>query len=61
MFDPEQQIIQSTAVTQQLVRATLPRNYPLVPNDLQVSTQIMAIVIEVLENNGNATDTVNLS
>ena len=60
MLDPEQQIIQIIAVTQQLVRATLPQNYPLVPNDLQVSTRVLTIVIEVLENNGNATDTVNV-
>ena len=51
--------MQSTAVTQQLIQATMPQNRSLLPNDLQVSTRVLTNIIEVLENNENATDTVN--
>lgn len=54
-LDPEEQIMQSAELTQQLVRATLPQNRSLLPNDLQASTRILTTVLEVLENNDNAT------
>ena len=50
--------MQSTAVTQQLVQATMSQNRSLLPNDLQASTRVLTNVIEILENNGNATDMV---
>ena len=53
--------MQSTAVTQQLVQATMPQNHSLLPNDLQASTRVLANVIDVLESNGNATENVNIS
>ena len=51
----------STAITQDLVQATAPQNRSLLPNDLQASTRIISSVIQVLEENDNATvtDTVN--
>lgn len=55
MLDPEEQVMQSAKLTQQLVLATLPKNRSLLPNDLQASTRILTTVLEVLENNNNAT------
>ena len=54
-LDPEEQVTQSAELTQQLVQATLPQNRSLLPNDLQASTRILTTVLEVLENNNNAT------
>ena len=47
--------MQSAELAQQLVQATLPQNRSLLPNDLQASTRILTTVLEVLENNDNAT------
>ena len=51
----------SAVVTQELVQATMAQNRSLLPNDLQASTRIISSVIDVLEENDNATvtDTVN--
>ena len=58
----EEQIMKSVTLTQELVQATLPQNHSgsLLPNDLEASSRILSSVIEVLENNDNATDTVNI-
>lgn len=57
-LDPEEQILQSTNLTQELLQATVPQNRSLLPNDLQASSRILSSVISVLEINENATDTV---
>ena len=55
ILDPEEQIMQSAELTQQLIQATEPQNRSLLPNDLQVSTRVLTTVLQVLENNENAT------
>lgn len=60
IVDPEEQILQSAELTQQLIQATEPQNRSLLPNDLQTSTRVLTTVLQVLENNDNATaDLVN--
>ena len=61
-LDPEQQIMQISAVAHKLAQATLPQNRSLLPNDLQATTKILFYVIKVLENNNTTvTDTVGHS
>ena len=55
ILDPEEQILQSAELTQQLIQATEPQNRSLLPNDLQASTRVLTTVLQVLENNDNAT------
>ena len=55
ILDPEEQLVQSAELTQQLIEATVPQNRSLLPNDLQASTRVLTSVLEVLENNENAT------
>ena len=52
---PEEQIMQTNELTDLLIEATEPQNRSLLPNDLQASTRILTTVLEVLENNDNAT------
>ena len=54
--------MKSITLTKELVQATLPQNHSgsLLPNDLEVSSRIISSVIEVLEGNDNATDTVSI-
>ena len=47
--------MQTTELTELLIEATEPQNRSLLPNDLQVSTRILTTVLEVLEDNENAT------
>lgn len=47
--------MQSAELTQQLIEATQPQNRSLLPNDLQASTRILTTVLQVLEDNDNAT------
>lgn len=54
-LDPEEQLVQSAELTQQLIEATQPQNRSLLPNDLQASTRILTTVLQVLEDNDNAT------
>ena len=44
------------------MQVTLPQNHSgsLLPNDLEASSRILSSVIEVLESNDNATDTVSI-
>ena len=51
----QEQLVQSAELTQQLIEATVPQNRSLLPNDLQASTRVLTSVLEVLENNENAT------
>ena len=55
ILNPEEQIMQSAELTQQLIQATEPQNRSLLPNDLQASTRVLTTVLQVLENNENAT------
>ena len=55
ILDPEEQILQSAELTQQLIQATEPQNRSLLPNDLQASTRVLTTVLQVLESNDNAT------
>ena len=54
-LNTEEQIMQTTELTELLIEATEPQNRSLLPNDLQVSTRILTTVLEVLEDNENAT------
>ena len=47
--------MQSAELTQQLIQATEPQNRSLLPNDLQASTRVLTTVLQVLEDNENAT------
>lgn len=58
VLDPEEQIVQSEAVTQELVQATTPQNLSLLPNDLQSSTRVLSDVVKVLENNNLTNEAV---
>ncbi len=55
ILDPEEQVLQSAELTQQLIQATEPQNRSLLPNDLQASTRVLTTVLQVLEDNDNAT------
>ena len=54
--------MKSVTLTHELVQATSPQNHSgsLLPNDLEASSRILSTVIEVLESNDNATDTVSI-
>ena len=47
--------MQSAQLTEQLIEATQPQNRSLLPNDLQASTRILTTLLQVLQNNDNAT------
>lgn len=61
LINTEQQIMPITTLIQQLVRATLPQTYSLLPNDIKASVQVVTIVIETLESNYNGSEVNEVS
>ena len=49
----EEEMAQSASMEliQQLIEATQPQNQSLLPNDLQITSRVLSIVVEVLNNN----------
>ena len=47
--------MQSAQLTKQLIEATQPQDRSLLPNDLQASIRILTTILQVLQNNDNAT------
>ena len=51
LLNSEELVAQPTAFIQQLIQATQPQNQSLLPNDLQTSSRILSIVVQVLDVN----------